>query len=105
MDETQSYIIVWADTAGLGLVAPLVYHDLPRDDPRYAAKEFTPIRTYRRDQLRSTDRIVDTADEAKLLIKRTDPPHPMAIPISVARELGWFPDARCCPGSTSQTSS
>ena len=28
MDETQSYIIVWADTGGKGLAGTLVYHDV-----------------------------------------------------------------------------
>jgi hypothetical protein len=94
MDETQSYIIVWADTGGKGLAGTLVYHDLPSDDPRYVYPEFTPVRTYTQDQLRSTDVIVTDAAEARLMIKRTSPPYPMAIPVSVAKELNWFPKAR-----------
>ncbi|HTR91481.1 MAG TPA: hypothetical protein VMI73_07050 [Trebonia sp.] len=98
MDENSNYIIVWAerDDAIGYRHCTLVYHDLPESDPRYSEWGFSPVRTYAKEDLKPTDRIVTDALEAKLLIERTSATseEKMAIPVSLARELNWFPEAQ-----------
>ena len=89
MDETQSYIIVWNDG---GYPKSLIFHDLADEDAGFPGH--TPILAYRREQLRATDRIVTDVLEAELLFGGAAPDEPIAVPVSVARDLAWFPGAR-----------
>lgn len=87
MDETQSYIIVWNDA---GYPKSLVFHDLAAD----VSTEPLTILAYRREQLRATDPIVTDLLEAELLFGSATADEPIAIPVSLARELSWFPGAK-----------
>jgi hypothetical protein len=91
MDETQSYIIVWNDA---GYPKSLAYHDLAEGNSNDVGTEHKFILTYRREQLRATDRIVTDVLEAELLFGSATAAEPIAIPVSLARDLSWFPEAR-----------
>jgi hypothetical protein len=92
MNESQNYILVWSNEAG-GIRA-LSNYDLPESDPDRGNPENVPLRAYTRDQLRVTDWIVTVADQVRALVVRATPEEPIAIPVSTARELNWFPGAR-----------
>ncbi len=91
MDETQSYIIVWNEG---GYPKSLVFHDLAEDSSDDPGGSHTPMLAYRREQLRATDRIVSDALEAELLFASATAAEPIAIPVSLVRDLSWFPAAR-----------
>jgi hypothetical protein len=99
IDETQTYVLAWpgADTGTrrrFEEVNTLIFHDLPESDPDYNNPEYTWIRTYARDQLRPTDTVITSGEQAEVALKGATPEEPIAIPVSLARELDWFPDAR-----------
>lgn len=91
MDEAQSYIIVWNDA---GYPRSLVYHDLAEGNPNNFGTEQPRMLAYRREQLRATDRVVTDVLEAELLFASATAEEPIAIPVSLARDLSWFPAAR-----------
>ena len=91
MDEAQSYIIVWNDA---GYPRSLVYHDLAEGNTNDFDSAHPRMLAYRREQLRATDRIVTDVLEAELLFASATADEPIAIPVGLARDLGWFPAAR-----------
>jgi hypothetical protein len=95
MVESQVYVLAWPEGDGENdvVIRTMVNHDLPESDLDHDDPEYTRVRTYTRDQLRATDTVVTDANEAKALVMRATPEEPIAIPVSIARELDWFPDA------------
>ena len=86
MDE--SYILLWMNEAG-GIRTLLIHDDVEGDEPD---PEYTEVRAYRRDQLRADTPIADDAIQVKSLVVRSCAQEPVAIPVSLAREMGWFPN-------------
>ena len=86
----ERFVILWTDETG-DQAHTLVYHELPEDHPAYNDPKFTPARIYERGDLRENDTIVTTREEAILAIGKSDADHPLAIPVEIAKEMGWIP--------------
>ena len=91
MNETQRFVIVWNDH---GTPKSFVFHDVTDGNSDDLSAEHAPILAYQRAQLRATDRIVTDVLEAELSFTAATAQEPIAIPVSLARDLAWFPGAR-----------
>ena len=84
MSQPQRYVLVWPENGK------------PRTDwiEEYPELE---IRTYTKDQLRATDSVYTSANEAKNMLQRASELKPLAIPVEIVKELDWFAGARFTP--------